>query len=140
MGTSILMEKKRIVARGIIFIDDKVVLLKRIRLEFDKYLHYYAIPGGGLEENETKEMACLREIKEAVNLDVTINKYLKSEEYEGGICRNADEPFAGCGRYRAVRRCGARASCTVDRGQHLCHSDQLPSLRVGRGHHRPFHL
>ena len=77
---------KRKVSRGIIFIDDKVVLLKRIRKENNKYLHYYAIPGGGIEENETIEDACIREIKEEVSLDVTINKYLGVEEYETGIC------------------------------------------------------
>ena len=84
MGTSILM--KRIASRGIIFIDDKVVLLKRIRKEKNKYLHYYAIPGGGVEKNETIETACIREIKEEVNLDVTINSYLGKEEYDKGIC------------------------------------------------------
>ena len=78
--------EKRIVSRGIIFIDNKVVLLKRIRKTGDEYLHYYAIPGGGVENNETKEEACLREIEEEVGLKVTINKYLGMEEYETGIC------------------------------------------------------
>ena len=76
---------KRIVSRGIIFIDDKVVLLKRIRKENDKYLHYYAIPGGGVEKDESLEEACIREIKEEVSLDVTIDKYLGVEEYDKGI-------------------------------------------------------
>lgn len=76
---------KRIVSRGIIFIDDKVVLLKRIRKENDKYLHYYAIPGGGVEEGETLEETCIREVKEEVSLDVTIDKYLGVEEYDKGI-------------------------------------------------------
>lgn len=78
--------KKRVVSRGIVFIDNKVVLLKRIRKENDKYLHYYAIPGGGKEENETIEIACIRELKEELSLDVSINKYLGKEEYETGIC------------------------------------------------------
>ena len=77
---------KRIVSRGIIFIDDKVVLLKRIRKEGNKYLNYYAIPGGGVENNESLEDACIREIQEEVNLHVTIDKYLGSDEYETGIC------------------------------------------------------
>ncbi|MBQ8892695.1 MAG: NUDIX domain-containing protein [Bacilli bacterium] len=77
---------KRIVSRGIIFIDNKIVLLKRIRKDGDKYLHYYAIPGGGIEDNETKEEACIREIKEEVCLDISINKYLGLEEYDTGIC------------------------------------------------------
>ena len=77
---------KRVVARGIIFIDKSVVLLKRIRKSGSKYLHYYAIPGGGVEDNETLESACIREISEEVSLDVTINNYLGMEEYETGIC------------------------------------------------------
>jgi len=76
---------KRVVSRGIIFIEDKVVLLKRDRKEGEKYLHYHAIPGGGVEKGETLEEACLREVKEEVGLDVTINKYLGVEEYEKGI-------------------------------------------------------
>lgn len=79
-------KEKRKVSRGILFIDDKVLLLKRIRKENNKYLHYYAIPGGGIEEFETKEEACIREIKEETNLLVSINKYLTKEEYEMGIC------------------------------------------------------
>lgn len=76
---------KRLVSRGIIFIDNKVVLLKRIRKENGKYLHYYAIPGGGVELNESLEEACIREVKEEVSLDVTIDKYLGVEEYDKGI-------------------------------------------------------
>ena len=76
---------KRETSRGIIFIDNKVVLLKRIRKDKNEYLHYYAIPGGGIESNETKEDACIREIKEEVGLDVTIDKYLGMEEYDTGI-------------------------------------------------------
>ncbi|MBR3660787.1 MAG: NUDIX domain-containing protein [Bacilli bacterium] len=77
---------KRVVSRGIIFIDQKVVLLKRIRKDGNKYLHYYAIPGGGVENGESLEETCTREVKEEVNLDVSINEYLGMEEYEMGIC------------------------------------------------------
>ena len=89
------MTNKRIVSRGIIFIDDKVVLLKRIRKDFNKYLHYYAIPGGGIELNETKEEACIREIKEEVCLDVEIDEYLGYEEYETGICHYFKVKYKG---------------------------------------------
>ncbi len=76
---------KRQTARGVIILNDKVVLLKRIRKEGNKYLHYYAIPGGGVEEGETKEEACIREIEEEVSLKVEIDSYLGMDEYEKGI-------------------------------------------------------
>lgn len=78
--------KKRKVARGITFIDDKVLLLHRIRKDNNEILEYYAIPGGGVEENETIEDACLREILEETNLEVSLNLFLDHEEYETGVC------------------------------------------------------
>lgn len=78
--------QKRKVARGITFIDDKVLLLHRIRKEGDEYLEYYAIPGGGVEEYEIIEEACIRELKEETGLDITINSSLGFEEYETGVC------------------------------------------------------
>ena len=78
--------KKRKVARGITFIDDKVLLLKRVRRDGEKILNYYAIPGGGVEKDETKEEACLREIEEETSIKASINTYLDFEEYEQGVC------------------------------------------------------
>ena len=78
------MEKRK-VARGIIFFNNQVLLLHRIRKENDKYLEYYAIPGGGIEDLETREEACIREVKEETSLDVNINTYLGLDEYEKGI-------------------------------------------------------
>lgn len=77
--------KKRKTARGITFIDNKVLLLHRIRKENDTYLDYYAIPGGGVED-ETLEDACIRELLEETSLNVEINTYLGFEEYDTGIC------------------------------------------------------
>ncbi len=78
------MEKRK-VARGIVFFKDQVLLLHRIRKEGNKYLEYYAIPGGGIENLETKEEACIREVKEETSIDVKINLYLGMEEYDRGI-------------------------------------------------------
>ncbi len=86
---------KRVVSRGIIFIDDKVVLLKRIRKDGHNYLHYYAIPGGGVEGNESLEEACIREIEEEVSLKVSIHSYLGMEEYDTGICHYFQVNYLG---------------------------------------------
>lgn len=68
--------KMRVSGRGILFIDDKVVLLYRERVVNGKRLTYYAIPGGMLEDNETIEECVKREFKEELNIDTEIIKYL----------------------------------------------------------------
>ncbi len=78
--------EKRKVARGITFFDDKVLLLHRKRREGNEILEYYAIPGGGVEENETREEAVVRELKEETSIDVKINAYLGMEAYDTGVC------------------------------------------------------
>lgn len=78
--------KKRRVARGITVIGNKVLLLHRNRLEDGKLLDYYAIPGGGLEPEESVEEALVRELKEETSIDVTIKSYLGMEIYETGVC------------------------------------------------------
>ncbi len=83
---SVYVDGKRIVARAITFIDDKVILIERYRKEKDEMLHYFTIPGGGVEENETYEETAVRETMEEVNCKIKIVKTLEVEEFEGGIC------------------------------------------------------
>ena len=78
--------EKRQSARGITFFQDKVLLLKRRRRDKDTILEYYAIPGGGREEGETLEDAAIRELKEETSINVQIDKYLRREEYDKGVC------------------------------------------------------
>jgi ADP-ribose pyrophosphatase YjhB (NUDIX family) len=51
-------------AAGIIIKEEKILLMHRQKPGRD----YYVIPGGDIEENETPEIAVLREIKEETNL------------------------------------------------------------------------
>ncbi|MGC9166421.1 MAG: NUDIX domain-containing protein [Thermoplasmata archaeon] len=54
---------------GILFKDNKVLLIKR---KNEPFKGYYALPGGFVEYNETTENAITREMKEETNLDVKI--------------------------------------------------------------------
>lgn len=76
---------KRVCARGITFIDDSILLIERYKREDDSLLHYYSIPGGGVEDNESLEEAAIRETKEETTIDTKMIKFLEKEEYNTGI-------------------------------------------------------
>ncbi len=79
-------EGRRVVARAITFIDNKILLIERLKKDNNKLLHYYTIPGGGVEDNESLEEAAIRETKEETCCDIKIIKYLGKEEYSNGRC------------------------------------------------------
>ena len=80
------IDGKRIVARAITFIDNKVLLIERYRKDGDKMLHYFTIPGGGVEDNEEYDETAIRETKEETCCDIEIIKSLGEEDYIEGIC------------------------------------------------------
>lgn len=62
---------------GLVIIGEEgILLLYRKRGEAE----YYTVPGGGVEEEETIEVAAIREAKEETNLDVT--HLIKLGEFE----------------------------------------------------------
>lgn len=77
---------KRIVARAITFIDDKILLIERYRKDNNKLLHYYTIPGGGVEKGESFSNTAIRETKEETCCDIEIIQELTVEDYPGGEC------------------------------------------------------
>ena len=83
---SIYEDNRRVVARAITFIDDNVLLIERYRRENDQLLHYFTIPGGGVETYETYKEAAIRETKEETCCDIEITKELIVEDYPGGRC------------------------------------------------------
>lgn len=75
----------RISSRAIIIKDGKLLAMFRRKIKDGKVKEYFAIPGGGLEENETLEENVVRELKEEMNVDIKVLGYLG--------CRNNEEHY-----------------------------------------------
>ena len=76
---------KRVCARGITFIKNKIILMERHRKIDNQMLHYFTIPGGGVEDDETYEEAAVRETYEETCVKTKVIKFLKKEDYGEGI-------------------------------------------------------
>lgn len=76
---------KRVNGRAIIIDGDEVILMFRRKIKDGKVNEYYAIPGGGKEENETIEECVKREINEEFNLDVEVKDFLGKVEDDKNI-------------------------------------------------------
>ena len=83
---SLYENNRRVVARAITFINDNVLLIERYRKDGNEMLHYFTIPGGGVEEGESFRDAAIRETKEETCCDIEIIKPLEIEDYPGGRC------------------------------------------------------
>ncbi|GFI40572.1 NUDIX hydrolase [Thomasclavelia cocleata] len=62
-----------ITVKGIVVLNNKILLMKRIHPSSDG-LGYWELPGGGLEYGETPNQALIRELKEETGLDIIILK------------------------------------------------------------------
>ena len=72
------MKNIKVVA-AIIQNEDKFLATKRGYGEFNGLWEF---PGGKVDSGETREHALIREIKEELNYDIKINKFLLTIEYE----------------------------------------------------------
>ena len=71
--------KKVNVSAAIIVKDNKYFIAKRNK---DKHLGgYFEFPGGKQDDNETLEQTVIREIKEELNVDITVDRKLGEEHY-----------------------------------------------------------
>ncbi|MFC6333117.1 NUDIX hydrolase [Paenibacillus septentrionalis] len=69
-----------IISQAVIIKDKKVLMVRQYVQRGDIVWNF---PGGGIEENETPEEACIREVKEETGLEVTdlILIHLQDEKY-----------------------------------------------------------
>ena len=71
--------KKVNVSAAVIVKDNKYLIAKRNK---DKHLGgYFEFPGGKQDDNETLEQTVIREIKEELNVDITVDRKLGEEHY-----------------------------------------------------------
>ena len=66
------------VAAAIIFIEDKILCLKRGYSKYDYVSYKYEFPGGKLKNNETPVSALKREIKEELKIEIKIKEKFKT--------------------------------------------------------------
>jgi 8-oxo-dGTP diphosphatase len=64
----------------VLFVDDQVALIKRWRPDAG---HYAVLPGGGVEDGETPEVAAAREAMEELGLEVRVVETLFVEHWDG---------------------------------------------------------
>lgn len=86
MEKVIFKNGKRVSARGVIIKGDSVYLMFRRRKNKDgSYKEYYVVPGGGIDEGETEEIALRREMKEEFGVSVRILGKIGVDEGENSI-------------------------------------------------------
>lgn len=49
---------------------------------YGEYKGWWEFPGGKLEEGETREQALIRELKEEMEVDIKVNDFIKTVEYD----------------------------------------------------------
>ena len=76
---------KRISARAIIVKDNKLLTMFRRKTKDGVVKEYYVIPGGGQDEGERLEDIVVRELREEMNVDIKVIKYLGNLDANGGI-------------------------------------------------------
>ncbi len=86
MEKVIFKDGKRVSARGIIIKGDSVYLMFRRKKKDDgTYKEYYVVPGGGIDEGESEEVAVKREMMEELGVDVIILGKIGCDEGDSSI-------------------------------------------------------
>lgn len=75
-------------ARAVVCKNGKLLIMERWRRDSSgKMLHYYSIPGGGIEEGETGEQTVVRELREETGVVVRPIRLLIDQKQPDG-CRH----------------------------------------------------
>ena len=72
------MKEIKVVA-AIIQKEDKILATKR---GYGEFINMWEFPGGKIESGETKEQALVREIKEELNIEISVDKFAIDIEYQ----------------------------------------------------------
>lgn len=72
------MKEIKVVA-AIIQIENKILATKR---GYGEFINMWEFPGGKIESGETKEQALVREIKEELNIEISVDKFAIDIEYQ----------------------------------------------------------
>ena len=67
------------VSAAIIIKDNKILITQR---GYGEYKDFWEFPGGKLEKDETGETAIIREMKEELDADIEVIKYLSTIEHD----------------------------------------------------------
>ena len=70
-------------ARAIIIKDNKLLVFFRRKIINGEVVTYYALPGGHVENGEMIEDTVVRELKEEMNLDIRVIRYLGKMVIDG---------------------------------------------------------
>ena len=73
------MNKDIEVVAAVIVKDESILATQR---GYGEFKGKWEFPGGKIQDNETKEEALIREIKEELNADINVVKYLTTVEYD----------------------------------------------------------
>lgn len=72
------MKEIKVVA-AIIQKENKILATKR---GYGEFINMWEFPGGKIESGETKEQALVREIKEELNIEINVDKFVLDIEYQ----------------------------------------------------------
>lgn len=78
MGGLKNMKEIKVVA-AIIKNEDKILATKR---GYGEFINMWEFPGGKIESGETKKQAIVREIKEELNIEISVDKFALDIEYQ----------------------------------------------------------